>query len=567
MSSSTPVCETHKGDLRWVARPDQLPLRCACHLPLQILAPGAHHVVLHHPSVGCCTTIAVQVHRTPQEGWEVQLLPGLRLVNQLPGGVCCHISSGMQQSQREVVEVAGGGGSTSLQLLEATVEAPLHRPGELRLWLGSSAGWSQALPLRLLHAQALVEVLRPESGGKRGRPAGPGPGPASHGLAPPAGAERQLQAPAGAVLAQVLAPDAATGQAAVVLCHPAVLRNCLPCSIFLTLPTALLAGNRAPQQQQPRVEVQPGAAVPLAVLPQGGELLRVALSAEASPSLPVVAPALASPDDAEAVDASAAAFSAAAASTADALFLPPPGQAALVHLAGCPAPGPFGARSTVAVLLLTEQQRADLPLLHIRLVPLAVAQSCLQVAVQLHLPGCTPVEVPPSGRVLLDWQGQAARPRDAAVEVLAPAHHPGSEGSLGQQVALRSQQFSLEGSSDAHLVLSSQRRGASLSGGSLFSRRSSALGFEAGGGQLECRLAVRVDVSSLGGGLRAMLPEVPLSLSLAARYQPLLSLLTPRCELCSSSELGRQHDLLHPTGGWPCLLPADAAASCAGGLP
>ena len=80
----------------------------------------------------------------------------------------------------------------------------------------------QALQLRLQGAAPAVEVLCPERRSKGwaglGSGSGKGGGVASGGsLPPPVGAELQRLAPLGAVLAQVLPPEPATGQAAVVL--------------------------------------------------------------------------------------------------------------------------------------------------------------------------------------------------------------------------------------------------------------------------------------------------------------------------------------------------------------
>eukprot|EP00887_Chlorella_sp_A99_P008011 scaffold12.g8011.t1 len=494
--------------------------------PLEIMAPGSHHVLLRHPIAGCCTSLAVRVRGSPQSTWEVELLPGLRLENRLPTPVCCHISSGLQQGQQEVVGVEGGGAATDLQMLEATAELPPQRPGQLQLWLGSAAGWSQPLALRLQGAQPQVEVLRPAEP-KRAHSAAAAAG-GGGGLPPPVGAELQARAPTGVVLAQVLPPDEATGQAVVVLWPPVTLRNGLPCPVYLAIPAVLATPAAAPAAgsahpmangQPPwgtqRSLLPPGARVSLAVLPQGGEIARVATGAAAPASAPITAPGLAAPGDAGAVLASASAFSAAAAAApaGEALFLPPPGQAALLQLPSAPALSGGGAdfcgsRST-GVWLLTEQRSPELPLLDLTLLPVAVAWNSLPVPVQLCLPGCAAVDVPAAAAVLLDWQGGEEQPQEAAVQLLVPAQGPGAPlaaraaaapadgGAPAGQVLLRSQPFSLEGTGDAHLLLSTQHRTQWGGGGSLFGRRNSggsSSGGEGGAARLECRLAARVEV-------------------------------------------------------------------------
>lgn len=479
-----------------------------------MLAEGTHHVLLRHATAPCLTSVAVRVQRSagPGSGWKVHLHPGLRLVNRLGTAVCCHVSSGLAQAQAETLELGGGGGASPLQLLEALPEegggAP-PPPGQLHLWLGAAHGWSQALPLCLQGGAPAVQVLCSER--RKGWAAVGASAAAAGGLPPPVGAERQRLAPLGAVLAQVLPPEPATGQATVVLWPPARLCNRLPFAVHLELPPALDpdAGDGEPPGRCRRHELAPGEDLALAVAPSGGEVVRVAAGPAAPTSLPIVVPSLASlGDDEAALDSAAALSTAAAAGAGDALFLPPPGQAVQLHLPGAPAG--FASSGSVAVWLVTEQASA-LPQLALTLLPLGVVRSCLPMPVQLCLPDCTPVDVLPGSTALLDWQGRAEQPAEALVQLSAPAQPPGPDGcysaaaaAAGQHVVLRSQPFRLEAGADAHLVLANQQRTMSVgtSGGGLFGRRGGA-GPQAADvlarSRLECRLAARVEVVEHAG--------------------------------------------------------------------
>jgi hypothetical protein len=188
-----------------------------------------------------------------------------------------------QHAQAQTLELASGG----------TTHLPALGSGRLlRLWLGGGdpgsagsggGGWSQAVLLpRLSHqpdaARASFEAQEPMLLVLFSSPAAAASATAA-GVEPPAGSASRQQL--GAVLAQLLPPDAATGQASVHFWPPLLLHNKMPCPLRLMLPAAVPgtaaagapAAGSPPQQAPPALQevvLAPGASRQLMVPLQGG---------------------------------------------------------------------------------------------------------------------------------------------------------------------------------------------------------------------------------------------------------------------------------------------------------
>jgi hypothetical protein len=370
----------------------------AATTPLQVMATGGHPLLLPMPGGGCSSSLAVQVQRSSCGGsWEVLLLPGMRVVNHLAAAMHVALTDSsavrgspakqgrgqQQQQQHEAVEV-GSGCSTNLQVQGISTQ--------LRLWLGdgarsggaSGSGWSQALLLpRQERQEALLMVLHSS-------PAA-GASATAAGLQAPAAAGAACQQ-LGAVLAQMLPPDAASGQASIHFWPPLLLHNAMPCAVRLLLPAP---GTAAGQQQQQHVVVlQPGASHQLTVPLQGGRVgALLALDAAASSGggnkaevsaagdagVALVVPPLIAESAEQQWFGSSGLKRAAAPAAGPALFIAPPGESACLRLPLVLDSAAAPAAAAADCVMVTQQHTDGLPLLQLSLVPALVVHNCLPV--------------------------------------------------------------------------------------------------------------------------------------------------------------------------------------------
>ncbi|KAL4436856.1 hypothetical protein ABPG75_003995 [Micractinium tetrahymenae] len=535
--------------------------------PVDVMAAGGQQLVLptHGNGSGGGSSIAVQVRASSSgSGWEVLLLPALRVDNRLsaPVHVCLSRDGGIQvtspggsraraQQQNQTLEVPSGG----------SAQAPLHGSGtQLRLWLGgdvaSGTGWSQAIPLLPWHQQhGTAQQKDPVLMVLHSSPAAAATALAAGVRSPtaPWAAAQQL----GAVLAQMVPPDAATGQSCIRFWPPLLLRNATPCPLRLLLPLACAQqaqqGTPAAQQQQGQQEqkellLMPGDSHQLTVPLHGGTvgaLLALEAGCSGSPAaaavghgstaaaprgLPVVVPPLIAESAEQQWFGRGGPKPAAGGGdgAAPAVYIATPQEATWLRLpllvagpGGPPAAGgpestggssaTSSSAPTTDCLLVTQQHAGGLPLLQLTLQPALVVHNCLPVPLLFQVPAAAPVEVPagwslplPAGR---SPSGGAA---DEAVVLLplAGVHNSSPEPGEGQpgqqQLLLRSRPFRLEpegedgsseggGSSSTHLVLATEPPPAQRSSSGLW-RTSSAAATGAASPRLECRLAARVEV-------------------------------------------------------------------------
>lgn len=391
---------------------------------------------------GCSLAVHVR-HSSSGSSWEVLLLPAVQVANHLsaPVHVCLsrEVSSlasmggsahSRVQQQHQVLEIGSGG----------SANAQLHGGGTLlRLWLGgdisSGGGWSQAISLPQYHNQPqhepLLMVLHCSPAASASAMGAGVRAPAA-----PGAAKQQL----GALLAQLLPPDAATGQASIRIWPPLLLRNALPCPVRLLLPVAGAAGAgaaaaelqpAAPAQhavgQQPSQQelvLPPGASHQLTVPLHGGTvgaLLAVeatpagagsaaasygnASSSGSRPGVAVVVPPLIA-ESAEqqwfgsagikAAASGAVVGGAEAVGPAAAVFIAPPGEATWLRLPllVCSRATHAGDSSAAAgstlmsdCLLVTQQHADGLPLLQLTIQPALAVHNCLPVPLLFQV-GC-----------------------------------------------------------------------------------------------------------------------------------------------------------------------------------
>lgn len=400
---------------------------------MQVMAAGGHRVSL--PSAGAAAPSSLAAHVRQRSdggsGWEVRLLPALRAVNHMSAAVTfCLTSDGgaassgstqgspahprspqrWRREQHQAVEVGSGGGTD------------LHMPGKgtvLRLWLGGGgsgaapgAGWSQAvtLPTHSRSRDPILMVLHSS--------------PAATASATAAGLSAlAAQPPLGSVLAQLLPPDPATGQASLHFWPPLLLHNHTPCALRLRLPAGVVPllhqQLEAPQQPGEEVLLPPGGSRQLTAPLQGGAVGSL-LALEPSPAggagssgsgggdvsmgagLSLVVPPLVAESAEQQWFDGSSPKKLAGGKGQPALYIAPPGEASLLRLPlllpgveagaaqGAAGPGTTaavaqgGGESTVApadCMLVTQQHSAELPCMQLLLLPTLTVRNCLPVPV------------------------------------------------------------------------------------------------------------------------------------------------------------------------------------------
>lgn len=397
------------------------------------MAAGGRQLVLPMPNglgSGGSSSIAAQVRRNGSDsGWEVSLLPAVRVENRLsaPVHVCLSREGGDQagspgasrdgaQHQHQALEVPSRGSTEVLLLGNDTL---------LRLWLGgdvaSGTGWSQAIGL-LPHShqrqqghgqqkEAVLMVLHSS-------PAAAATALAA-GVRPPAApwaATQQL----GAVLAQAVPPSAATGQACIRFWPPLLLQNATPCPLRLLLPPlgarqAQRGASAGPEhaQHEQQVLLTPGGSHQLTV-PLHGGTVGALLSLQAgtcsdstaagvsddeatSRSLSLVVPPLiAESADQQWFGSSGPKRAPGSEEAAQAVYIAPPGEATWLRLplvmsgtgnvlegtateSTCTGGGSRSSVCTSDLLLATQQDADGLPLLRLTLQPALAVHNCLPV--------------------------------------------------------------------------------------------------------------------------------------------------------------------------------------------
>ena len=399
----------------------------------QVMACGGHEVLL--PGLGGVRrSLAVQVQHGSGGVWEVALRPGLRVVNHLavPAHLClaCEGASSFggssgadaaaarspqkrQRAQHQSVQVTGGSG-TDLLIPDGG--------SQMRLWLGGNlsggpgSGWSQAVPMPQQHRRREAALMVLHSS-----PAAAATATAA-GLDVPAAAA--AQAPLGSVLAQLLPPDAASGQATLHLWPPLLLHNSMPCALRLLLPAADALQPYPPQLEQQHVEVvvPPGSSRQLAVPLQGGTvgaLLALdpagggggpAGGGGSSRGMAIVVPPLIAESAEEQWFGAGGPQSPARGKALPAVFIAPPGEATGLRLplllpprggAAEAAAAPNGAAEgggaagsgkshTAPVadcLLATQHSFSGLPCMQLSLLPALAVHNCLPVPLLFRVGG------------------------------------------------------------------------------------------------------------------------------------------------------------------------------------
>lgn len=395
------------------------------------MACGGHPVLLPAPHGGA-HAVAAQVRRGSGGGWQVELRPGLAVVNHLslPLHLCLScdgahaegggsrgsaaasptqpLSPGRRQRGQHLAVQVGSGGRRDLRLPDSSMQ--------LRLWLGGNlaggpgSGWSQAVAVQHYQQRRELALMVLHSS-----PAAAATATAA-GLDAPAAAAHQT--PLGSVLAQLAPPDGASGQATLHLWPPLLLHNSMPCALRLLLPAANPQQPFAPQQEQPveEVVVPPGGSRQLAVPLQGGAVgsllaLEAAgadgggeslASRSGSRGMAIVVPPLIAESADERWFGAAAASPRGSKPAGPAVYIAPPGESAALRMpllaapGGEPAAAPEGAAQpnggsqagagsaepTVLAadcVMVTQPHSEALPCMQLALLPALAVHNCLPV--------------------------------------------------------------------------------------------------------------------------------------------------------------------------------------------
>lgn len=415
------------------------------------MAAGGHPLLLRAPD-GCSAMLAVQVRHASGGGWEAVLLPAVRvenhlsvplhlcLTNDVPAAPSSGSSKGSpaaRQQQHALLDVRPSGcADTALHSFRAV----------LRLWLGgdvsSGGGWSQAVSMprfRGAQPEPLLMVLHCSPAAAASA--------VGAGVRPPTAPDAAVQQ-LGAVLAQLLPPDGASGQVTVRLWPSLLLRNAMPCPVRLLLPvpaSAVPGQPASPQQQrlqhhevvlpaggsqQLTVPLRGGTVGAFVALEPPGEHTAGSSSSSSdgggggggmkSPGVAVVVPPLiAESAEQQWFGAGSGARQAAGSGAplgAAALFIAPPGEAVCLQLpvrvdlpSGLPgAAGGGGSGSTVVqadCLLVTQQHTDGVPLLQLTLRPALAVHNCLPLPLVFQVRGLLQMQ---AIRVDRAWDGLVA---------------------------------------------------------------------------------------------------------------------------------------------------------------